>query len=70
MNKEKFNIYHWEFYIDYKDDDYTVYVYETRYCDVIGHLTNTKSLEEIENELDGMSEDEVYNWIDNNIEYL
>ncbi len=71
IDKNRFKIYHWEFYVDEADDDYTVYVYETRSGDVMGSLTDTKSLTEVEQFLSqNFSEDDVFNWIDNNIEYI
>lgn len=71
IDNNRFKIYHWEFYVETTDDDYTVYVYETRSGDVIGSLPDTKSLAEIEQFLSQyFTEDEVFNWIDNNIEYI
>jgi hypothetical protein len=66
--KDKVNIYHWEFYIDHLDSDYTVY--DKRQGDVIGYLPNTLSLDEIWLFLKDFTEDEVYQWIDDNIGYL
>lgn len=68
--KDKVNIYYWEFYVDHLDSDYTVYVYDKRQGDVIGYLPNTLSLDEIWLFLKDFTEDEVYQWIDDNIGYL
>ena len=62
-------LYHWQFTVD-STDEYTINVYETRCGDTIGILTNNITLQEIENVLSNFSEDEVCNWIDNNIEYI
>ena len=62
-------VYHWQFTVD-STDEYTINVYETRCGDTIGILTNNITLQEIENALGNFSEDEVCNWIDNNIEYI
>jgi len=66
--RESFNIFHWEFYQDKGDP--TVYVYEKRSGDVIGYIPNVQSVREIENDLSqDFTEEEVYLWIDNNIEW-
>ena len=62
-------VYHWQFTVD-STDEYIINVYETRCGDTIGILTNNITLQEIEKTLSNFSEDEVYNWIDNNIEYI
>ena len=48
----------------------TIYVYETRDGNVIGYLPNMdfEDLEQVFSQ--DFSEEEVYDWIDNNIEYL
>ena len=62
-------VYHWEFTVD-STDEYTINVYETRSNDIIGILTKNITLTELEKTLSNFSEDEVYNWIGNNIEYV
>lgn len=69
MNKDEFSLYHWEFYIDHDDND-TIYVYETRTGDVIGALLYCPSLDSIKDILSVRTEDEVNDWIENNIEYI
>ena len=75
MGEKKFKIYHWEFFIQNNE----IYVYETRDGDVIGYIMNKclpeslpKYLDEIQKTFvdNNMSEEEVYDWIDNQIEYL
>ena len=61
-------VYHWQFIGD-STDEYTINVYETRSGNTIGTLTNI-TLSEIEKTLSNFSEDDVYNWVDNNIEYI
>ena len=73
--EKKFEIYHWKFFIQ----DNEIYVYETRYCDIIGYIMNKclkqylpQYLDDIEKTFidNNMTEEEVYNWINNQIEYL
>lgn len=69
INNNCLQVYHWQFIVD-STDEYTINVYETRYANMIGVLTNNVTLPEIEKALSNFSEDQVYNWIDNNIEYI
>ena len=62
-------VYHWQFIVD-STDEYTINVYETRSGNVIGTLPNNITLPKIEKDLNDFSEEQVYNWIDNNIEYI
>ena len=62
-------VYHWQFIVD-NTDEYTINVYETRDDVIIGILTNNITLSEIEKTLSNVSENVVYNWIDNNIKYF
>ena len=72
MNKDEFSLYHWEFYVDHvaPDDNDIIYVYETRTCNVIGTLQYCSSLDSIKDILSVRTEDEVNDWIENNIEYI
>ena len=63
-------LYHWQFIVDITDEHTIINVYETRSNDIIGILTKNITLTEIEKTLSNFSEDEVYNWIGNNIEYV
>ena len=63
--KEKFNIYHWEFFLN---DDNLVEVYEERDGDVIGCI-DCFDLDYIKDYTRNLSEDQVYNFIDSVIEY-
>ena len=63
-------VYHWQFTVDSTDEHTIINVYETRSNDIIGILTKNITLTEIEKTLSNFSEDEVYNWISNNIEYI
>ena len=69
INDTCLQVYHWQFIIE-DTDEYTVNVYETRYANIIGHLKNNITLPEIEKGLNNFSEEQVYNWIDNNIKYF
>ena len=62
---KRLRILHWEFY---KDGD-AIMVYETRSGDTIGELSYTGTLEDLKEELDGELEQDVYDFIDDNIEY-
>ena len=67
--KDHFNIFHWEFYT--QDNEKTVYVYEKRSGDVIGHMTHIDDLDVIRKILDeenDWDEDDVNYFIEENIE--
>ena len=68
MVRDKFNIFHWEFYED--EGDPLVYVYETRSGDVIGYMTDGYDLNTIRKLFDNKNqfcEDDVNYFIDDNI---
>jgi len=73
INDGCLQVYHWQFISD-SQNEYHVNVYETRSGDVIGiltnRITNDIALQEIEKTLSNFSENEVYNWINDNVEYI
>ena len=69
IDNSRLKVYHWEFFVD-NLDEYTINVYEIRSGDVIGTLGMEKTLPEIEQTLNNFSEEEVFKWIDNNIEHI
>lgn len=75
MNKQSFEIFHWEFFID----DDVINVYEKRSGDVIGWIKNITIPGPILNQLltieemfvkEHYNEEQVYNWIEEHIEYI
>lgn len=75
MDKQKFEIYHWEFFID----NDVINVYEKRSGDVIGWIKDITIPGPVLNQLltieevfvkENYSEDQVNNWIENYIEYI
>ena len=64
---DKFKYLHWEFYMDGND----IAVYEMRSGDTIGYLQSyAGNIEELQKKLEGCTEQEVYDFIDDNIDYI
>lgn len=70
MNNKEFEIYHWKFFED-NHGVTTIFVYEEIDGNVVGYLRdiNFNDLELLFSSKEFI-ENEVYNWINDNIEYL
>lgn len=70
--REVVNVLHWEFWVD-EDEPNQFVVYEIREGDVIGVIEMTDELpdniKDLEKMLEGKLEQDVYDFIDENIEY-
>jgi hypothetical protein len=62
---DRLRVLHWEFYMDGD----AIMVYETRSGDTIGELNYEGTLEDLREELEDELEQDVYDFIDDNIEY-
>lgn len=69
INDRCLRVYHWDFLVD-SIDEYTINVYEIRTGDVIGILGVSITLPDLEKKLSNFTEDQVNNWIEDNIEYI